>query len=419
MNKNRISPETLMLSLGYNAEAHQGAVKCPIFQTSTFSFRTAEEGKAFFQLAYGLRDKLPDEQFGMIYSRVNNPNLDLAEKRLAAWENADDAALFSSGMAAISSLVFTFLKPGGLLLYGAPVYGGTDHFFNHVLPCFNIQVLRFSSSDGFYDIVNMVNELSSGKLPGLIFTEIPGNPTNSLIDIQMCRQLAEHFSVGGERPILAVDNTFLGPVFQKPLSHGADISVYSATKFIGGHSDLLAGACLGNSKLIGQLKTMRTFLGSMLDPNSSWLILRSLETLKIRMAHQAESALVVASFIKHHPMVRCIHYLGFLNNDKPDYELFKRQCGSPGSVFSFEIDGDEKMAFRFLDNLQHFKLAVSLGSTESLAEHPATMTHVDVSSEDRAAFGINERLIRLSIGLENPKDLIDDLSKAFDAAQKG
>ncbi len=419
MNQNGISSETLMLSLGYNAEAHQGAVKCPLFQTSTFSFRTANEGKAFFQLAYGLREKLPGEQLGMIYSRVNNPNMDLAEKRLAVWEDAEDAALFSSGMAAISSLVFTFLKPGGLLLYGAPVYGGTDHFFNHVLPAFNIQVLRFSSSDGFYDIVNKVNEQASGKLPGLIFTEIPGNPTNSLIDIQMCRQLAEYFSVGVERPILAVDNTFLGPVFQKPLRHGADISVYSATKFIGGHSDLLAGACLGNSRLIGQLKSMRTFLGSTLDSNSSWLILRSLETLKVRMEHQAKSARDVASFIKHHPMVKCIHYLGFLIDGQPDYELFRRQCSSPGSVFSFEIDGDEQMAFRFLDNLKHFKLAVSLGSTESLAEHPATMTHVDVSSEDRVAFGINERLIRLSIGLENPKDLIDDLKRAFEIAQKG
>lgn len=410
---NIFHPESLMMSHGFHAADHQGAIKCPLFQNSTFAFRTAETGKSFFELAYGLRQKVEGEETGMIYSRLNNPNLDLVEKRLALWDGGEEAAFFASGMAAISTLVFTFLKPGDCLLYGAPVYGGTDHFFNHVLPLFNIGVIKFNAGDSFDTIVKRTESVNPGKIPGLIYTEIPGNPTISLVDIEMCKQLANHFEKVGKRPILAVDNTFLGPVFQHPLKFGADISLYSATKFIGGHSDVIAGACVGNSSLIGQLKCMRTFFGCMLDPHSSWLILRSLETLKIRMQQQALNARKVAEYLQKHPAVDKIHYLGFLKDNDPQKAIFEKQCLSAGSMISFEIRGGEKEAFLFLNNLKLFKLAVSLGSTESLAEHPATMTHVDVSAEDREMLGINEKLIRLSIGLEDADDLIKAIEHAF------
>lgn len=406
-------PESMMVSYGYHPADNQGSVKCPLYQTSTFAFKTAEAGKAFFELAYGLRDKKAGEEQGMIYSRVNNPNLDLIEKRLALWDGGEAAAFFSSGMAAISTLVFTFLKPGDILLYGSPVYGGTDHFFNHVLPSFNINVVKFTARESSDDIIERIETMFPGKMPGLIYTEIPGNPTISLIDIEMCCNLAMAYEKRGKRPVLSVDNTFLGPVFQHPLMHGADISLYSATKFIGGHSDVIAGACVGNTVFIDQLKSMRTFLGCMLDPHSSWLVARSLETLKIRMEHQAITALKVAEYLKQHPLVEKIHYLGFLNDNDPQKAIFKKQCLSAGSMISFEIKGGEKEAFLFLNNLKLFKLAVSLGSTESLAEHPATMTHVDVSSEDRRLLGINENLVRLSIGLEDSDDLISAIKEAF------
>lgn len=409
-------PESRMMSHGFHAADHQGAVKCPLFQNSTFAFKTAEDGKAFFELAYGLRQPRPGEEPGMIYSRVNNPNLELVEKRLALWDKGEAAAFFSSGMAAISTLVFTFLKPGDMLLYGAPVYGGTDHFFNHVVPAFQIQVVKFQAGESMEAIMGRVEKEGQGKIPGLIYTEIPGNPTISLVDIAMCRRMADLYGQKGTRPVLSVDNTFLGPVFQHPLQHGADLSLYSATKFIGGHSDIIAGACVGRADLIGQLKAMRTFLGCMLDPHSSWLVSRSLETLKIRMEQQARTAQKVAEYLAQHPAVEKIHYLGFLKESDPQKAVFEKQCLSAGSMLSFEIKGGEKEAFAFLNNLKLFKLAVSLGSTESLAEHPATMTHVDVSAEDRQLLGINEKLIRLSIGLEDAGDLIAVIKEAFRAA---
>ncbi|GAO29502.1 cystathionine gamma-synthase family protein [Geofilum rubicundum] len=415
MRRNEKHPESQMLSLGYQADKHLGAVKCPLFLTSTFAFKTAEEGKAFFELAYGLREKAKGEEMGMIYSRVDNPNLHLAEQRLAVWDGGEDAAFFSSGMAAISTMLLTFLKPGDLLIYGAPVYGGTDHFINHVLPDFGVDVFQFTAKDDFNGIKNRLEKDYPHRYPAFIFTEIPGNPTNALIDIEMCNRLATDLSRDGKRPLLAVDNTFLGPLFQHPLKWGADISVYSATKFIGGHSDLLAGACVGRGDLITKIKGMRTFLGSMLDPHSCWLILRSLETLKIRMERQAASAQKVAGHLKDHPLVEKVHYLGFLADDDPQKVIFDKQCLSAGSMIAFEVNGGEQAAFAFLNHLHHFKLAVSLGSTESLAEHPATMTHVDVMASDRQLFGITDGLVRLSIGVEEPEDLIEDIDQALAA----
>ncbi|MDR2927785.1 MAG: cystathionine gamma-synthase family protein [Cytophagaceae bacterium] len=409
MKNSNLSSESLMMSFGYNASEHQGSVKCPLFQTSTFVFKTAEEGKAFFEIAYGLREKQPDEQLGMIYSRLDNPNLSLAEKRLALWDGGEDALFFASGMAGISTVALTFLKPGDVLLYTSPVYGGTEHLFNHVLPQFGIEAVKFYDCDDFDSIVCKLG----AKKPGLIYAEIPGNPTNTLIDMEICVRLANHFAKNGTKPPIVVDNTFLGPVFQHPLQLGADISLYSATKFIGGHSDVVAGACVGSSEWISPIRTMRTFLGSMLDPHSSWLILRSLETLKVRMEQQAKSAAKVAAYLRTHPQVAKLYYLGFLDDSPADKAIFERQCTSPGSMISFEIKGGEKEAFRFLNNLKLFKLAVSLGSTESLAEHPATMTHADVSADEKERLGINERLIRLSIGLENADDLIKAIEKAF------
>lgn len=414
MKKIQYSPESLMMSYGYKASDHQGSVKCPLFQTSTFAFNSASEGKAFFELAYGLRQPDEGEEMGMIYSRLNNPNLELAEKRLALWDKAEESAFFASGMAAISTMMFTFLKPNDILLFGSPVYGGTDHFIHHVLPSFGIRILMFTSGDSEKDILARMEKSYPGEQPSLIYIETPGNPTNNLIDIEMSARLRDQVTASGKECLLAVDNTFLGPLFQKPLEHGADLVVYSATKFISGHSDVIAGACVGKNEFVCRLKAMRTFLGSMLDPHSSWLVMRSLETLQVRMERQDLSARKVADYIKKHPKVQGVHFLGFLEDGDPQKEIFRKQCLSSGSMISFNVIGGEEEAFRFLDNLALFKLAVSLGSTESLAEHPATMTHVDVSEEDRLKLGILPSLVRLSIGLEDPDDLIRAIESAFE-----
>ncbi|MCU4164503.1 cystathionine gamma-synthase family protein [Carboxylicivirga caseinilyticus] len=418
MKKGNLQPESLMMSLGYNAHEHQGAAKCPIYQTSTFVFNSCEEGKAFFELAYGLREKKDGEEMGMIYSRLDHPNMNILEKRLAAWDEAEAGAFFSSGMAAISTTILTFVKPGDILLFSSPVYGGTDHFIHHVLPQFNIAVVGFVKGEKEETIIERVEKAYPGRRPSMIYVETPGNPTNSLIDIEMVSRIAGYFSTKDKKCVFAVDNTFLGPVFQHPLHFGADLVIYSATKFIGGHSDVIAGACTGSNQLITQIKGMRTFFGSQLDPNSSWLLQRSLETVKVRMEAQAKSAQIIAKYLKNHPLVEKIHYLGFLENDSDLKDIFDRQCLSTGSMIAFDIAGGEKEAFLFLNSLKLFKLAVSLGSTESLAEHPATMTHVDVSPEDRLKLGISPSLVRLSIGLENPQDLIDQIENAFEVVKK-
>jgi len=212
-----------------------------------------------------------------------------------------------------------------------------------------------------------------------------------------------------------VDNTFLGPVFQRPLDHGADIVLYSATKFIGGHSDLIAGAALGSEEMLAPIRAMRTFLGTMVGPWTGWLLLRSLETLSIRMNRQASNAARVAEFLRDHPKVTNLHYLGHLDTGHPQFDLFKRQCLGAGSMIAFETPGGESAAFRFLNALKLVHLAVSLGGTESLAEHPASMTHADVGREEKDRLGVTEGLVRISIGVEHSDDLILDLSQALDA----
>ena len=414
----KMRPESLMMSHAYDAHDHQGAVKCPIYQTSTFAFNNCEEGKAYFELAYGLREAEEGEEMGMIYSRLNHPNMDILEKRLALWDEAEAGAFFSSGMAAISTTILTFVKPGDVLLFSHPVYGGTDHFIHHVLPEFNIGAVGFVKGEKEDVIIERVEKAYPGRKPSMVYVETPGNPTNSIIDIEMVSRVAKYFSTVDKKCVLAVDNTFLGPVFQHPLQFGADLVVYSATKFIGGHSDVIAGAITGPAALVAQIKGMRTFFGSQLDPNSSWLLQRSLETIKVRMEAQAKSAQVIADYLKNHPMVEKMHYLGFLEEGSEMKDIFTRQCLSAGSMIAFDIVGGDKEAFMFLDNLKLFKLAVSLGSTESLAEHPATMTHVDVSPEDRLKLGISPSLVRLSIGLEDPQDLIDQIVNAFEVVKK-
>lgn len=413
--KRDLKPETLMMSHGYRPEWSEGAVKCPIFQTSTFAFRTAEEGKAFFEVAYGLREKGTKEKTGLIYSRLNNPDMEILEERLKLWDKAEACAVFESGMSAISTALFEFLRPGDLLLCGNPLYGGTSHFVHHVLTKFGIEVLGFSPGASREELLQIVEASGKKDRLGMIYIETPANPTNDLVDIAVCRSVANVFGRNGRQVLVAVDNTYMGPIWQHPLRHGADLVLYSATKYIGGHSDVIAGACLGPTELIARVKTLRTFLGNMIAPHTGWLLLRSLETLKLRMEKQTENAQVIARRLARHPKVAKVRYLGLLTpEDGEAYEIYRRQCSSPGAMVSFEVRGGEKEAFSFLNHLKIVKLAVSLGSTESLAQHPATMTHAGVGHAEKIAFGISDALIRLSVGVEHVEDLWWDLEQALD-----
>lgn len=411
-----LHPESLMMSYGYRPEWSEGAVKPPIFQTSTFAFESAEAGKAFFEVAYGLRERRGDETLGLIYSRLNNPGLEILEDRLTVWDQAEAAAAFESGMAAITTTLFTFVKPGDVLAFSEPVYGGTEYLLHKILPAWGVETVPFPAWDGRRGLEAALDE-GEGRRERLamIHLETPANPTNRLVDIAMCAEVAASCGTAERRPLVAVDNTFLGPLWQHPLRHGADLVLYSLTKFVGGHSDLIAGACVGSEALIGQVKGTRTFFGSMAGPWTGWLLLRSLETLKLRMTSQMKNARYVADFLVDHPAVEAVHYLGHLDESHPDFETYRRQCLSPGSMISFEVVGGEEAAFRVLNALTLIKLAVSLGGTESLAEHPGTMTHADVPPDEQRRMGITPSLIRLSVGLEHPEDLIADLAQALES----
>jgi methionine-gamma-lyase len=258
-------------------------------------------------------------------------------------------------------------------------------------------------------------EAARGKGPiAAVYIETPANPTNGMVDLDHARKIVSGLrGPDSKPPVIVVDNTLLGPLFQSPLSHGADLVVTSLTKYVGGHSDLIAGGCSGAAALLEPIRGMRTILGTMCDPHTGWLLMRSLETLKLRMTAAAEGARKVAAFLNTHPKVASVWYLGFLPEGHPDRSVFERQCKSPGSTFSFEVKGGEAEAFAVLDRLKVIKLAVSLGGTETLASHPAAMTHSDIPEEERLRLGITPTLIRLSVGIEDPDDLIADLNQAL------
>jgi len=411
----KMHPESLMMSHGYKPSLSEGAIKCPIFQTSTFVFNTAEEGKRFFEVAYGISDLREGEELGLIYSRLNNPDLEILENRLCLWDEAEDCAVFESGMSAISTALMEFMAPGDLLLYSRPVYGGTDHFINHFLKKMQIVAVGFRADERKEVIIDRIIATGKSDRLTMIHIETPANPTNALIDIEMCAAIKTHFSTPEKPVILSVDNTYMGPIWQHPLKHNADLVLYSATKYIGGHSDVIAGACLGSKALIGRIKGLRTFLGNMAGPWTGWLLMRSLETLKVRMEQQASNAVHVAHYLKQHPKVSHVYYLGFIPEQGTANEkrIYKEQYASSGAMIAFDIVGGEAAAFKFLNSLQLIKLAVSLGSTESLVEHPYTMTHTDVSQEDKNAMNISPSLIRLSVGVEHFDDLIADIEQAL------
>ena len=420
MKNRHFKPESLMMSYGYHAQWSEGAIKCPIFQTSTFVFRSAEDGKHFFELAYGLCEQAEGEQPGLIYSRLNNPDLEILENRLTLWDDAEACAVFESGMSAISTALFEFLHPGDVLLYSKPLYGGTAHFITEVLTKFGIEVIGYTANDKPAELLSRLRKENKADKVGMILIETPANPTNALIDITAMRKLANELSTAEREVIVAVDNTYMGPLWQHPLKLGADLVLYSATKYIGGHSDVIAGACLGSAALIKRIKTLRTFLGNMAGPWTGWLLMRSLETLKIRMEQQCRNAQKIARFLQEHPQVELVHYLGLLTEeDGEQYQIYRSHYKAPGAMLSFHIKGGEKEAFAFLNQLRLVKLAVSLGSTESLAQHPYTMTHAGIPHEELEAIGVTDNLIRLSVGVENVKDLIWDLEQAFEAAKKG
>ncbi|WP_298092756.1 cystathionine gamma-synthase family protein [uncultured Sphingomonas sp.] len=406
----RLKPATMMMGHGYDPTLSEGALKPPIFLTSTFVFPNAAAGKRHFE---GVTGKRPGGAEGLVYSRFNGPNQEILEDRLAIWEEAEDALAFSSGMAAIATLFLSLVQPGDTIIHSGPLYAATETLIGRVLGRFGVKWLDFPAGATREEIEAVLARAGDGRI-ALIYLESPANPTNVLVDIEAVVAARNARFPGDDKPPIAIDNTFLGPLWQQPLRHGADLVVYSLTKYAGGHSDLVAGGVLGSKTLINTIRSMRNTIGTICDPNTAWMLLRSLETLELRMSRAGENAAKVCAYLRDHPKVERMGYLGFIA-DPRQQDIYDRHCTGAGSTFSLYLKGGEAEAFRFLDALRIAKLAVSLGGTETLASHPAAMTHLSVPDDRKAALAITDNLVRISIGVEDADDLIADFEQALAA----
>jgi methionine-gamma-lyase len=379
---------------GYDPAEEHGALTPPIFMTSTYAFETAEAGSELFR----------GERAGYIYGRTRNPTQALLEGRLASLEGGEAGLAVASGMGAISATMWTLLSAGDTVVIDRILYGNTFAFFTKGLTRFGVNV-RLAD---FTDPEALARELAVGKVK-LLYFETPANPNLRIIDIAQVSALAK--SAGA---LSIVDNTFATPILQNPLKLGADLVVHSATKYLGGHGDLLGGAVVGTSALIEQIRGagLRALTGATLSPLNAFLILRGLKTLEVRMERHSRSAQQIAELLERHPLVTHVAYPGL--KSFPQYELAQRQMRQPGGLVAFELEGGVEAGMAFMNRLELVVRAVSLGDAETLVQHPASMTHATYSADERRRHGISDSLLRLSAGLENVEDLVADIAQALD-----
>jgi methionine-gamma-lyase len=415
IGNHKLDPATLMMGYGFDPALSEGSLKPPIFLTSTFVFETAAEGKRFFE---GITNKHGSggKAEGLVYSRFNGPNQEILEDRLKIWEDGESALTFSSGMTAIAIMLLTFIRPGDVVIHSGPLYAATETIINKILTQFGVRYVDFPAGATREELDEVMARAKGLGRVAMIYLESPANPTNALVDVEaVAAARAAAFGDQPELPPIAIDNTFLGPLWAKPLAQGADISVYSLTKYAGGHSDLVAGGLVGKRALLDKVRLMRNVMGGICDPNTAWMLLRSLETLELRMTRAGESAEKICNFLREHPKVETVGYLGFLEPGSRQADIYNRHCTGAGSTFSLYLKGGEREAFAFLDGLKIANLAVSLGGTETLASAPAAMTHLSVPEERKVALGISDNLVRISIGVEKAEDLIADFENALRA----
>ncbi|WP_338753700.1 methionine gamma-lyase [Bacillus sp. FJAT-52991] len=391
MKKRYENMETSVIHAGYDAKEHLGSLSTPIFQTSTFTFDSAEQGEKRFA----------GEEEGYIYSRLGNPTVRALEERIAELEGAEAGLAFGSGMAAVSAVLFALTKAGDHIICSQGIYGCT----------FGLLELMKEKYAITHDFCTMETEEQIRQLiqpeTACIYVETPINPTMKLIDLEMVAKVAREKGI----PVV-VDNTFSSPYLQQPLQSGCDVVLHSATKFIGGHGDVIAGLAAGKKEFIQQVAmTTLKDIGGVISPFDAWLLLRGLKTLPVRMDRHCENAAYIAEQLKQHPFVKKVLYPG--DTENKDYVIMSKQMKAGGGLISFEIDGSKEEAQALLNKLSLIKIAVSLGDTETLIQHPATMTHSSIPREIREQMGITDQLIRLSVGLEAKQDIWQDLEQAL------
>jgi methionine-gamma-lyase len=388
---------TRAIHLGYDPASEQGALTPPVYMTSTYAFESAEDGAALFR----------GERAGYIYGRTRNPTQTLLEQRLASLEGGEAALAVASGIAAISSTMWSLLEAGDEVVIDHTIYGSSFAFFTRGLTRFGIGVQ-------LADLTRPAT-LAETLTPKtrLVFFETPANPNLRVIDIAAVAAIAKP-----AKALVVVDNTFASPALQRPLEHGADLVVHSATKFLGGHGDLLGGVLVGPAMVVDRVRAngLRFLTGATMAPLTAFLILRGLKTLELRMAQHSASAQAIAELLERHPAVASISYPGL--SSFPQFDLARRQMSRPGGLIACELRGGMKAGLAFMNRLALVTRAVSLGDAETLVQHPASMTHATYSPEERAKHGIGDGLIRFSIGLENLPDLIDDITQALDAVAR-
>jgi len=387
--------ETAVIHEGYDSKKHLGSLAAPIFQTSTFIFETAEQGERRFA----------GEEEGYIYSRLGNPTVKALEDRIAVLEGAEAGLAFASGMAAVSAILLALTKANDHIICSQGLYGCTFGLLKLMKEKYNIT----------HDFCEMktAEELEAIIKPETtcIYIETPINPTMKIIDLELVAAIAHKHGI----PVV-VDNTFSTPYLQRPLDHGCDIVLHSATKYICGHGDVIAGLAAGKQDLISQVaKSTLKDIGGILSPFDAWLLLRGLKTLPVRMDRHSENAERIFQMLKNEPMIERVYYPG--DTEHPDYLIKEKQMKQGGGLISFEVKGTKADAQRLLNELKLIKIAVSLGDAETLIQHPATMTHAVVPEQSRLDMGITDQLVRLSVGLENWEDLWADLKRALTAIE--
>ncbi|MDO6728260.1 methionine gamma-lyase [Cognatishimia sp. 1_MG-2023] len=392
MTKETDGFSTRAIHHGYDAKDHQGSLNPPVYMTSTFTFETAESGGAMFA----------GEQAGHFYSRISNPTLDQLEQRIANLEGAEAGLATASGMGAISSVFWTFVKAGDEVIIDKTLYGCTFAFLSHGLTKFDVTVKPVDMTDP-----KNVQEAITDRTK-VVYFETPANPNNRLVDITAISEIAH--KVGAR---VVVDNTYATPVLTRPIEHGADIVLHSATKYLGGHGDLIAGLVVGSAEDMMQVRLIgvKDMTGAVMAPLTAMLILRGLKTLELRVERHCQSARKIAEALQAHPAVLNVAYPGL--DSFPQAELAQRQMANFGGMVPFEVKGGKAGGIAMMNRLKLIQRAVSLGDAESLIQHPASMTHSTYTPEERAEHGIAEGLVRLSVGLETADDIIDDLMKAL------
>jgi len=404
-----VRPPTAVLTRGFDPRLSVGSVRPAVFRSSTYVFSSPESAERAFSIALGRTHSVQGESVDLIYSRLSHPNAEILEDQIVPLEaGATSAAVFNSGMAAISTLFFTFCPPGSSFVYTTPVYGGTHHLIHQILDSFGMLGIPVPAGN----TAALTRAITEAKNLRIVFIETPANPTLKMTDLSAAAAAARAHP---NLPLVAVDNTFMGPTFQHPIAHQADLAVYSGTKFLSGFSDMLAGVIIGrDSELIATLRGTRAILGNILQPDECWMLNGRLPTVSLRMNRQSKNAQRIAEALAAHPKIKTMNY-PTLFDDPEQIRIRDEQCRFPGSILSFDLHGGKRAAFDFLRRLKITHDAVSLGGVESLACHPATTTHSEMCEEDLRAAGISDGLVRISVGVEDARDLLHEFREALDA----